>query len=63
MVDQRAIFRNHRHDIMDSGTDGDVFNMGPARRDLMVDWVVHRGIRLDGYELIHDFLNTLNLAQ
>jgi hypothetical protein len=47
VVDQRAIFRNHRYDIVDSGDGGDVYTMGAARRDLMVDWMVRRGIRLD----------------
>jgi len=46
VVDERAIFRDHRRDIVDSGTDGDVYTMGAARRDLMVDWMVHRGSRL-----------------
>ena len=50
MVDQRAIFCNHRRDIVDSGTGGDVRAMGAARRDLVVDWMVHRGIRLDSDE-------------
>lgn len=58
MVDQRAIFRNHKHDIVDSGTGGDVYTMGAARRDLMVDWMVRRGIRLDSNGQFHDFLMT-----
>lgn len=54
MVDQRAVFRNHRHDIVDGGTGGDVCTMGAARRDLVVDWMVRRGIRLDsGWTTTH----------
>jgi hypothetical protein len=45
VVDQRAILRNHRR-LMNGGTGGDVYTMGAARRDLMVDWMVRRGIRL-----------------
>jgi len=47
VVDQRAIFRNHRHDIVDSGTGGGVYTMVAARSDLMVDRMVRRSIRLD----------------
>jgi hypothetical protein len=47
VVDQRAFFRNHRRDIVDGGSGGDVYTLGAARRDLMVDWMVRRGIRLD----------------
>jgi hypothetical protein len=50
VVDQRAILHNHRHHIVDSGTGGDVCTMGAARRDLVVDWMVRRGIRLDSDE-------------
>jgi len=46
VVDQRAIFRNHRRDIVDGGSGGDVYTMGAARRDLVVDWMVRRGITL-----------------
>jgi len=56
VVDQRAILHNHRRDIVDSGTGGDVCIMGAARRDLMVDWMVRRGIRLDSDgTTLHDF--------
>ena len=56
MVDQRAILRNHRRDIVDSRTGGDVYTMGAACRDLMVGWMVRRGIRLDSDGRLHDFL-------
>ena len=46
MVDQRAIFRDHGRDIVDGGRGGDVYTMGAARRDLVVDWMVRRGITL-----------------
>ena len=62
MVDQRAFFRNHRRDIVDGGSGGDVYTLGAARRDLMVDWMVRRGIRLDSSDgqQFHDFPHTLN---
>ena len=60
MVDQRAIFRNHGRDIVDGGTARDVYAMGPGRRDLMVDWMVRRCIRLDSDGQFSDFPHTLN---
>jgi hypothetical protein len=44
VVDQRAILRIHSGNIVDSGDDGDVYSMGAARRGVMVDWMVCRGI-------------------
>lgn len=47
LVDQRAVLRNHSRDIVDSGAGGDVYPVGAARRCVMVDWMVRRGIQLN----------------
>lgn len=46
-MDQRPILRNHSRDIVDSGAGGDVYPVGAARRCVMVDWMVRRGIQLN----------------
>lgn len=46
VVDQRAVLCDHSGDLVDSGASGDVCPLGAARRGVMVDWMVRKGVRL-----------------